>query len=106
MSSQVNDAYVGRQINSSAASLLDVFIGKAFLLWPSEVTKGLTAFWGQTAACQQLMSPTGGQGSIFKMIDFYPVIREPISVRECQDQRGRDAWLLLEIQPGKDILGT
>lgn len=72
MSSQVSAAYVGRQISSSAASLLGIFIGKAFLLWPSEVTKGLKAFWGQTAACQLLMSPTGGQGSIFKMSWLLP----------------------------------
>lgn len=33
------------------------------------------------------------------------MIREVISVRECLGQKGRNAWLLEEMQADKDIIG-
>lgn len=91
------------QLNGLSAGY---FCREAFLTLAIRVTYGLTVFWGETAASRLLLSLPGGQGSILKMDWLYPVIRKAISVREYLGQRGRNTWLLVEVQSDKDIMGS
>lgn len=60
-----------RQENQQLSSLIPgYFCKKAFSPWPSAVTNGLTAIWGETTASQ--LSTTWVQGSVFKLSRHLP----------------------------------
>ena len=84
---------LGGKTSSSAASGLGVCAEKLFLVWSSEVTNMLTALWGETACLSVSVVTSRGTGSTLRMSWLLSC------VRECLGQRGRNAWLLVEIQP-------
>lgn len=105
VSFQMSIVHLGRKTSSSATLFLGVSAGKPRAFWLLELTNELTAFGGTTTASLLLLSSTEGQGSSFKMSWLLPCDKRGSQCEKAWARGGRNAQLLVEIQPDKDIMG-